>query len=60
MLWDASLPGADSTEVAEALRPTDHLIFHAQALFAIMINKEAGGAITVDGLHVPIPEINRL
>jgi hypothetical protein len=46
--------------VAETLRPTDHLIFHAQALFAIMINKEAGGAIAVSRMHVPIPEINRL
>jgi hypothetical protein len=55
-----TLPGADGPEVAEALRPTDHLIFHAQALFAIMINKEAGGAITVGGIHVPMPEINRL
>jgi hypothetical protein len=44
MLWDASLPGADGTEVAEALRPADHLIFHAQALFAIVIDKDAGGA----------------
>jgi hypothetical protein len=39
MLWDPPLPGADSTEVAEALRPTDHLIFHAQALFAIGIDE---------------------
>jgi hypothetical protein len=60
MLWDPPLPGADSPEVAEALRPTDHLIFHAQALSAIMIDKEARGAIAVCRIHVPIPEINRL
>jgi hypothetical protein len=60
MLGDPPLPGADSTEVAEALRPADHLILHAQALFAIVIDKEAGGAIAIFGIHVPIPEINRL
>jgi hypothetical protein len=60
MLWDSPVPGADRTEVAEAFRAADHLIFHAQALFAIMIDKEAGGAIAVCGIHVPIPEINRL
>jgi hypothetical protein len=60
MLWDSPMPGTDSTEVAEALRPADHLIFHAQALFAIVIDKEPGGAIAVFGIHVPIPEINRL
>jgi hypothetical protein len=60
MLWAPPMPGTDSTEVAEALRPADHLIFHAQALFAIMIDKEAGGAIAVFGIHVAIPEINRL
>jgi hypothetical protein len=54
------MPGTDSTEVAEALRPADHLIFHAQALFAIVIDKELGGAIAVFGIHIPIPEINRL
>jgi hypothetical protein len=55
-----TLPGTDGPEVAEVLRPTDHLIFHAQALFAIMINKEAGGAITACGIRMPIPAINRL
>jgi hypothetical protein len=48
-LWDPPLPGADSTEVAEALRPADHLIFHAQALFAIMIDKEAGARLWYAG-----------
>jgi hypothetical protein len=59
MLRDPPLSGADGTEVTEAPRSTDHLVFHAQALFAIMIHKKAGSAITVGGIHVPIPEINR-
>jgi hypothetical protein len=60
ILRDSPLPSANSAEVAEALRPADHLIFHAQALFAIVIDKELGGAVAVFGIHVPLPEINRL
>jgi len=60
MLWDSPMPGTDSTEMAEAFRPAGHLIFHAQALFAIVIDRELEGAIAVFGIHVPIPEINRL
>jgi hypothetical protein len=38
-LWDTS---SEPTVVAEALRPADHLVLHAQALFAVVIDKEAG------------------
>jgi hypothetical protein len=54
------LSGADGTDEAEASRAADHLVFHAQALFAIGIDEQPGGAITLCGRYVPIPEIKRL
>jgi hypothetical protein len=54
------LPGADGPNVTQAVWAADHPIFHAQALFAIVIDKQPGGASSVPGLHVAIPEVSWL
>ena len=55
-----SLPGANGADETEAGRPAQHLTFQPQALFAVGVNKQLRGALAVGGLHILVPQIERL
>ena len=59
-LRDTPVPSANGTDEAEASWAADHLVFHPQPLFAIVIHKELRGAVAVGRIHIVVPEIDGL